>query len=110
MPYPGFGAGNFGTRFAGTAGLRDGDVGNPLTPGSSIKIPAQSGIVEEMTIACWVKRNGDQLYWRGLVTQRDSDSSAPNGAGNGTGLTLGADNASPDQGAELRMLWNKGDV
>ena len=110
VPYSGFGAGNFGARFAGTAGQKDGDVGNPLTPGSSIKVPAQSGIVEEMTIACWVKRNGDNSYWRGLVTQRDSDSSAPNGAGNGTGLTLGADNASPDQGAELRMLWNKGDV
>ena len=97
-------------RFAGIGGLRDGDVGNPLTPGSCIKIPAQSGIVEEMTITCWVKRNGDHWVWRGLVTQRDSDSSAPNGAGNGTGLTLGGNGESPDVGAELRILWNKGDV
>jgi hypothetical protein len=110
VPYHGFGTNNTGTRFAGAAGLKDGDVGNPNTPGSCIKIPAQSGIVEEITITCWVKRSGDNMVWRGLVTQRDNDSSAPNGAGNGTGLTLGADGTSPNQGAELRMLWNKGDV
>ncbi len=63
-----------------------------------------------MTITCWVKRNGDHWVWRGLVTQRDSDSAAPNGAGNGTGLTLGANGSSPDVGQELRILWNKGDV
>ena len=109
VPYPGFGAGNYGTLFAGIAGLRDGAVGDPDTPGSCIRIPAQSGIVEDMTITCWVKRNGDHWVWRGLVTQRDSDSGAPNGAGNGTGLTLGR-TAQPGCGAELRILWNKGDV
>lgn len=110
VPYPGFGAGNYGTRFEGIAGLRDGAVGDPETPGSSIKIPAQTGVVENVTITCWVKRNGDHSVWRGLVTQRDSDPDAPSGAGNGTGLTLGADGASPDIGSELRILWNKGDV
>jgi len=110
VPYHGFGTNNTAARFAGNAGLRDGDPGNPLTPGSCIKIPAQSGIVENMTITCWVKRNGDNWVWRGLVTQRDSDSSAPEGAGSGTGLTLGADGSSPNVGQELRILWNKGDV
>lgn len=110
VPYPGFGAGNYGTLFAGIAGLRDGTAGNPDTPGSCIRIPPQSGVVEEMTITCWVKRNGDHWVWRGLVTQRDGDDSAPNGAGNGTGLTLGANGSSPDVGQELRILWNKGDV
>lgn len=110
VPYPGFGAGNYASEFPGVAGLRDGTVGNPDTPGSCIRIPPQSGVVDEMTITCWIKRDGDQWVWRGLVTQRDGDDTAPNGAGNGTGLTLGANGSSPNIGQELRILWNKGDV
>jgi hypothetical protein len=112
VPYKGFGTNNTGCRFAGLAGLKDGAVGDPATPGSCIKIPAQSGIVEEMTITCWVKRDGDQIAWRGLVTQRDSDPSGTGHGGNGTGITIGDNNASATQGqgAELRMLWDKDDV
>lgn len=110
VPYKGFGTNNTGCVFAGTAGLRDGTPGNPDTPGSCIKVPPQNGTTENMTITCWIKRDGDQWVWRGLVTQRDSDESSPNGAGNGTGLTLGANGSSPNVGQELRILWNKGDV
>ena len=112
VPYHGFGTNNTAARFPGIAGLKDGDPGNPLTPGSCIKIPAQSGTIENMTITCWVKRNGDQVYWRGLVTQRDTDPSGTGHGGNGTGITLGGNGASATQGqgAELRMLWNKDDV
>jgi hypothetical protein len=112
VPYPGFGTGNTGTRFAGTAGVRtagDPDVGNPLTPGSCIKVPAQSGIVDTATFTCWINRRTDQISWRGLVTQREAQG--VNG-GWGTGITLGGNGASPAQGAgaELRILWNKNDV
>ncbi len=111
VPHPGFGANNTGTRFAGTAGLNDGTTGNPDTPGSCIRIPAQMGIVSNMTITCWINRRTDQLYWRGLVTQRDSEY-ARQGEGFGTGITLGGNGAGPAQGAgaELRILWNKSDV
>lgn len=83
VPFSGLGANNYAGRFLNIGGS------------GYVKTPAQTLITSNLTITCWIKRNGSQSGWNGLLFQR-------NGTATATGLSVGGVN-------DLRLTWNDGD-
>ena len=87
MPYPAFGANNYGTLFGGIMGGSDGMIG------SCIEIAPQNLVTENLTITCWIKRDGADSHWKGLVVQRPEPDNL------GTGMSL--------EGGGIYIMWDK---